>query len=273
MPAIKTPLDLYTRLPRTNCGSCGLSSCLAFAAAVIREEKRLADCPFLEQGTVARLEASITRQTNLDSIRDQQLADLRKEVAHIDLLSRAETLGARPLGPGLAVTCLGRDFIVDRQGGVASQCHTHAWFSLPLLDYVLHCVGKAPSGRWLPFRELANGRTWAPLFEQRCERPMKRIADAYSDLFADLVSMFSGSSSAPVFNSDVSVILHPLPKVPLLICYWRAEDGMESKLHLFFDDTAEENLPAPSLFTLGTGISRMLEKIMHTHTDGKSELS
>jgi hypothetical protein len=47
---------------------------------------------------------------------------------------------------------------------------------------------------------------------------------------------------------------------------------MESQLHLFFDETAERNLPVQSIFTMATGIVRMLERIMHTHTGGKSEL-
>lgn len=273
MTQIRTPLELYKHLPRTNCGSCGISTCLAFAAAVLKEEKRLTDCPFLDPEAAPALEGRLGRHRNMEAIREEQLAELRKKLATIDLPGRAAALGGRVEGPSLVITCLGRDFLIDPQGNVASQCHTHAWFSLPLLDYVLQSKGRAPSGRWVPFRELPNGRTWAPLFEQRCERPMQAIADAYSDLFSDLVSMFSGSSSRPVLDSDVSVTLHPLPKVPLLVCYWRPEDGMASKLHLFFDETAEENLPVESLFTLATGISRMLERIMHTHTDGKSEVS
>jgi hypothetical protein len=59
----------------------------------------------------------------------------------------------------------------------------------------------------------------------------------------------------------------------MLICYWRAEDGMESQLHFLFDDTAERNLSVESLFTMATGIVRMLERIMYRHTDGNSELS
>jgi hypothetical protein len=47
---------------------------------------------------------------------------------------------------------------------------------------------------------------------------------------------------------------------------------MKSQLHLFFDDTAERNLPVESLFTMATGIVRMLERIMYRHTDGASEL-
>lgn len=273
MSQIRTPLELYKHLPKTNCGDCGIATCLAFAAAVIKDEKRLSDCRHLVRDAVARLEGRIGRQVNIESIREEQLKELRKKIVTIDIGSRAKLLGASSNGRTITIKCLGKDFEVDGQGHVASQCHTHAWFSLPLLDYILHSQGKDIAGRWVPFRELQNGKTWNPLFEQRCEKPLKLIADAYSDLFADLVTMFSGSSSYNSFDSDIAVVLYPFPKVPVLIRYWKPEEGMESKLHLFFDDTAETNLHIDSLFTLGTGLVRMFEKIMHRHTGGKSALS
>jgi len=270
---ITTPLQVYKFLPKTNCGECGISTCLAFAAAVIKQEKRLADCPHLDSDTVARYDEKIEKHISMEGIREEQLKELKKAIEAIDLPSRAELLGGRSNGETLVIQCLGKDFEIDRYGNVLSQCHTHAWFSLPLLDYVLHSRGEECAGRWVPFRELEKGATWSGLFEQRCEKPLKQIADAYNELFEDLVRMFSGTSSFNTFNSDISVVLYPLPKVPVLICYWKQEDDIESKLHVFFDDTAEKNLSVESLFTLGTGIVRMLEKIMHRHTDGKSELS
>jgi hypothetical protein len=270
---ITTPLQVYKFLPKTNCGQCGTSTCLAFAAAVIKQEKCLADCPHLDEDTLARYEGKIDRPVNMEGIREDQLKELKKAIEAIDLSSRSELLGGRSDGETLVIKCLGKDFEIDRYGNVLSQCHTHAWFSLPLLEYVLHSRGEECAGRWVPLRELKKGATWSGLFEQRCEKPLKQIADAYNDLFEDLVRMFSGASSFNNFNSDISVVLYPLPKVPILICYWKQEDDIESKLHVFFDDTAEKNLSVESLFTLGTGIVRMLEKIMHRHTDGKSELS
>jgi hypothetical protein len=272
MARFKTPLEIYALLPKANCGECGMATCLAFAAAVLKQEKRLADCTRLKEEDFARLAGNIDRQVNLESARDEQLRELKKQVAGADILSRAERIGARTEGGRLVITCLGKEFSVDRGGTIASQCHTHAWFSLPLLDYALHCEGIAPTRRWVPFRELPRGKTWNPLFEQRCEKPLKRIADSHGELFEDLVSMFSGTSSARALNADIGVVLWPLPFVPLLVCYWEPEDGMESQLHLFFDETAERNLPVESLFTMATGIVRMLERIMHTHTGGKSEL-
>lgn len=273
MSFLRTPLDLYRHLPKTNCGRCGAATCLAFAAAVIAGEKDLPDCPLLDHAARERLAGRIERQVNLERIREAQLKELRDKIATVDILSRVDILGGAGNGRTLTIKCLGRDFEIDRSGAVVSQCHTHSWFSLPLLDYILHCGGVAATGRWVPFRELEHGGTWNPLFERRCELPLKRIADASSGLFGDLVSMFSGQASHPAEDADLAVVLHPFPRVPVLFCYWRAEEGMESKFHLFFDALAEKNLPIASIFTLGTGLASMLERIMYTHMDGQSELS
>jgi len=273
MSKIKTPLEAYSLLPKSNCGACGVSTCIAFAAAVIKQEKRLADCPHLDKGILALTDGQVERQVNIESIQEESLKDLQRKISTIDLASRAVRLGARSNGETLVVKCLGKDFEVDARGAVMSQCHTHAWFTIPLLNYILFSKGEDVAGRWVPFRELERGKTWHPLFERRCEQPLKQIADAHGELFEDLISMFSGESSFNKFSSDISVVLYPFPKVPVLVCYWKPEDDLESRIHLFFDDTAEKNLPIESLFTLGTGLVRMLEKIMQKHTLGKSELS
>ncbi len=273
MSKLRTPLEVYKLLPKSNCGECRVLTCMAFAAAVIKEEKKLADCPHLDKSILNRFGGNIEKQINLESIREETLKDLQAKISAIDIFSRAERIGAESSGRTLVVKCLGKDFEIDAQGKVRSQCHTHAWFTIPLLSYILFSKGETIAGRWVPFRELEQGKTWNPLFERRCEQPLKQIADTHAELFEDLISMFSGASSFNNFNSDISVVLYPLPKVPILICYWKPEDDLESRLHVFFDDTAEKNLPVESLFTLGTGIVRMLEKIMYKHTDGKSEIS
>lgn len=44
------PLDIFRLLPRTNCGACGKSTCMAFAAAVAAGEAGPDDCPPLLEG-------------------------------------------------------------------------------------------------------------------------------------------------------------------------------------------------------------------------------
>ncbi len=134
-----------------------------------------------------------------------------------------------------------------------------------VLNYVLSSKGTPVSSNWVPLRELPSGQDWYRLFGQQCEKLLKKTADSYSDLFADLVHMFSGKQIADQFKSDIAVILSPLPLVPMLICYWKPEEGMDSALNLFFDDTAEDNLGMDGLYSLGTGIARMLEKLSQQH--------
>ena len=103
------------------------------------------------------------------------------------------------------------------------------------------------------------------LFGQRCEKPLKEVADTYTDLFEDMIHIFNGKQVENHYESDISLVLHPLPKVPILICYWRPDDGLESDLNLFFDSTAEDNLNIESIYALATGLVVMFEKIALRH--------
>ena len=67
-------------------------------------------------------------------------------------------------------------------------------------------------------------------------------------------------------------MLHPLPKVPAMICYWRPEDGMESSLDIYFDETADQNLDVGSVFSLGAGLTRMFHKPALRHGIAKATL-
>ena len=97
---------------------------------------------------------------------------------------------------------------------------------------------------------------------------MKKVADTYTDLFNDMLHIFNGRQVEDHYQSDISLVLHPLPLVPILICYWKPEDGLESSLNMFFDSTAEDNLNIESIYALGTGLVRMFEKIALTHGSG-----
>jgi len=43
------PLDLYSLLPRTNCGGCGEATCMAFAFGLLQGERALGQCAPLDQ--------------------------------------------------------------------------------------------------------------------------------------------------------------------------------------------------------------------------------
>lgn len=44
-------MDIFRQLPRTNCGTCGFSTCMAFAAALSQGEAGLEQCPDISDST------------------------------------------------------------------------------------------------------------------------------------------------------------------------------------------------------------------------------
>jgi hypothetical protein len=66
-------------------------------------------------------------------------------------------------------------------------------------------------------------------------------------------------------EADIALILYPLPHFPLLICYQKAEDGLDSVLTLLFDRCCGVNMHIKAIFTLCSGLVQMFAKIAQLH--------
>ena len=265
MYQLKNPMEIFKLLDKSNCRECMEATCLAFAAAVFTGKKQLDECPHLDSDIIERFGGRTVKRKPIEQDLDKSVEQLKRKITTIDLSSTVQRLGARFSDNKLTIKVLGKDFSVDSMGNLSSDIHIHSWVTIPILSYIIGSAGIPVSGQWVPFRELKNGKTWYRLFEQRCEKPLKRVADNYTDLFEDMIHIFDGVQVGNHYASDISLVLHPLPKVPILICYWKPEDGLESSLNIFFDSTAEDNLNIESIYVLGTGLVRMFEKIALRH--------
>jgi hypothetical protein len=258
-------MAIFKHLPRTNCRECLVPTCLAFAVAVFKGDRRLGECPYVDPAVVERFEGRSSNRTELQQEHEKLIEPLRRKISAVDFSSSAERLGAALSGGYLVIKVLGKDFTVHPDGSIVSDIHVHAYVTVPLLDYVVSCAGKTPTGEWVPFRELTDGVSWGPLFADQFERPLKSIADAHPELFENMIRIFGGKPVPSPVGADVSIALHPLPKVPMLICWWKPEEGIESTLGVFVDRTAEENISIESIFTLGVGLVRMFERVAAGH--------
>jgi len=261
----KHAMEIFALLDKSNCGECGETTCLAFAGAVFQGRKGIDRCPRLTPETISHYGHGAKRPNIVDEEREAYLEKLKGEIVDIDLREAAERTGGRFSGDKLTIRVLGKDFRVDTGGKLYADIHVNPWVAIPFLTYVLHSNGLALSGNWVSFRELHNGRERYPLFKQRCEEAMKQLADQYTDFFDDIIHMFSGKKVGAHFESDISVVLSPLPRVPIMICYWKPDEGMASSLNLFFDDTADQNLDIGSVFSLGVGLAQMFGKLALRH--------
>ncbi|QTA93498.1 DUF3786 domain-containing protein [Desulfonema magnum] len=265
MAQLKNVMEVFKLLDKSNCKKCNEPTCMAFAAAVFKGQKQLSECPHLDKETIEKYDGEISTQMTIEQEQYEAIEQMKKKIAETDLPSAAQRLGEIFSDDKLTIKCLGKDFSVDTKGNIITDIHVHSWIAIPVLDYIINGAGVPVSEKWVPFRELEGGKSRYRLFGQRCEAPLKKVADTYTDLFEDMIHLFNGRQVENHYESDISLVLYPLPKVPILICYWKPEDGFESDLNIFFDSTAEENLSIDSIHALGTGLVIMFEKLALRH--------
>ncbi len=268
MTRFNNAMEVFKLLNKTNCRDCDEPTCLAFAAAVFKGQKTLSRCPHVDPQSIERYAGGSSGEETQGTFvteMETQLAPLKQQLQAVDLAAAAQRSGGRFSSGQLTVKVMGKDFSVDAAGRLSSDIHVHGWLALPFFNYILKGQGAPLSGRWVPLRELENGKDWTQFFNHRCEKPLKLLADNYTDLFEDMVHIFNGKPVKQHYQADISLVLHPFPLLPILICYWKPEDGLASSLNIFFDANAERNLPIESIYILATGLVQMFQKIALRH--------
>ena len=272
MPEPKNAMEIFRLLDKSNCRECGKKTCLAFAGAVFQGQISLEACPKLDANIISQFSADSGTHAAAQQYGDEYLHQLKNRIRKIDLAAAAKRLGAQYANGLLTLKVLGKDFSIDADANLYADIHINPWVAAPFMNHVLDGKGIAISGEWVSFRELDGGPPQYALFHKRCETNLKRIADTYTDLFNDMIHLLGGrdvgiqyDASGTQFDADISVVLKPLPKIPLMVCYLAPEDGIDSSLHVYFDKSADQNLDIDSIFTLGVGITQMLERLSQRH--------
>lgn len=265
MVAAKNAMEIFSILDKSNCRKCGEKTCLAFAGAVFLGKRRIDQCPSLSAADIARFSDETLLQKGPEEEQDEYIESLKKCIVELDFPEAAERIGGQTDGKILSIKILGKKFGISRDGSFSTDLHVLPWLVIPAFDYILNCRGTPITGEWISFRELTGGKEKYALFKKRGEDVLKNLADKYPEFFRDVIHMFDGRSVEKKFESDVSVVLFPFPLAPIMICYWKSEDGLGSSLNLFFDKIVEDNLGPESIFFLGTGFAQMVEKLAAHH--------
>ena len=265
MATINNPMEIFKLLNGSNCRDCNEQSCLAFSVAVFKERKPIHACPHLDQAVIDQYSGTVEKPNTIDEYKAEAIEALKQKITGTNLCQAAKRIGAQFADDKLTIKIFGKAFRVDTRGNLSSEVHLNAYMVVPALTYILNGAGTPPRGDWITFRELEGGPPRYAHFQQRCEKPLKRVADTYTGLFSDMLEIFDGRQIDSAIGSDISIVLYPLPNFPLMICYWKPEDGLESSLHIYFDAASDENLDIESNYTMNEGIALMFEKIARRH--------
>jgi len=95
-----TGLDIFKQLPKTNCGDCGVPTCLAFAMKLAQKQASLDQCPHVSEEAKGALEGASAPPISLTTI---GAGDRKLEVGNETVLFRHEETFYHPTGLAVLV--------------------------------------------------------------------------------------------------------------------------------------------------------------------------
>ncbi len=251
-----TPVEIYKELPKTNCGECGQLTCMAFAIAVSKGDTEIQSCPYLNEENVKTLSKSIKK---ID-IKEKIYENLKDEIQKINLRDVADGIGAVITDEGITIRSLGKEFLIKDSGEIITDGEVSIWAKILLLIYI-KMGGKGDiSNKWVAFDELKGGVVKIEALRKEFEIPLSDMLKNDLDPIERIFKIL-GAEEVNDQPSDMAWKMFLLPKVPILILYWRADDEFPPNVKALFDSTTDRFLDVESLVFLCEGLLHAIGSI------------
>ncbi len=253
---MKTAVDVYRLLPRTNCGRCGTGTCFGFAAKLASGMASPDACPAMTEEARAVLSAeSKKRQGSPGTVYEQALKGLREKTRTADFEKIAKRFKARLIGRDcLEMPFLNeayrvcKDSVLGRDGMEARP-----WISILIYNHILMPDPPPPSGEWITFSSVpashAKDKAWAGHVEEVIAR---RFSGDLEGLCAACERM-AGVKAEVEGGHDAAYEFRFFPIYPALLLFYDAvaNEGFPAQCKLLLDRNVPHYLDIESIVVLG----------------------
>jgi hypothetical protein len=197
---------------------------------------------------------------------DDALRVARELAASLDPTTAAERCGALfesdSQGQRFCLSFLGADVEIgypQLDFGPSAQLPPHV--QALLVYYLATCDGSRPTGEWHAFADLPDGRFYSRAFQGYTGDALSRRVGERSTGLSLAVEALGGRGLSPAelaTNADCAWVIPALPRVPVAVVWWDADDEFPSRAELLFDATAPNHLPTDGCAVLGSWLTGRL---------------
>ena len=153
---------------------------------------------------------------------------------------------------GTAVTVTPPDFMARRvDTGASLDTMTQAL----LAYYFVTTDGTLPSGQWVGFTELADGRFYTAAFQSYTGQELARVFGNNGPAFVQAAQRRNGRA---VPFADHAFVFPVLPFVSLLVACWLGDEEFPASYRILFDAHINHHLPTDACAILGSTLARQL---------------
>ena len=187
--------------------------------------------------------------------------DLVKKLAQADYRHALVHLGACEAGDSVTMEVFGRTCYIGPQG-VRATDGERLDFTVRIVTahYLLRAGRGDLTGEWRSYRDFKDGAFFHGAFSQTSEQ---RIARIFTGRIADLKiasEKLGGEALDEDLGGDFSIRFTALPRIPLALVFYDADDDFPASAKILFDASAPLFLDMECLAVLGTILADKLHQ-------------
>lgn len=252
---MKTAVEIYRFLPRTNCGKCGTASCFGFAAKLATHQASLDDCAAMTQAAREALRELSVEHTSPGTVYDQALEFLQPKIQALDFGKVVSLFGATLISPEkLEFRFLNEDYAITKEKILdSSGKEPRPWISIIIYNHLCMPDPPSPAGEWTSFSSIpashAKDKAWAGHVEEVIAKHFSGNGEALKAACEKSGGIRSDMKS----NHDAAYEFRFFPHYPVLLLFYEAmpEENFPAQCKLLLDRTAPRYLDIESIVVLG----------------------
>ena len=218
---------------------------MAFAMKVKKAQASMEDCPFTEAGTSGETQSqqATTGFSNYEQVSD----DLEKEALKTDFRAAADAIGGEYQRQNnrevIKLRMLTRDYEVRKDGLFMDDKYcSDAWTKIIVYDYVRRQSRKPLTGEWVSLGNFPHTASLVKAFQSNAER---KVRETFKNDFSGLklrCAEMGGSGIEGSIKADYTGCFNLLPRVPLYLSFWQADEEFDPDCKILFDSGAEDHI-------------------------------
>jgi len=235
-------IEIYKKLPETNCKECGENTCMAFALKVKNAQCKMSECPYVkhEDEENSTQEPVVTMENNYKRVS----RELEEEIKHVDLKEAADAIGGnyddRNGGGVIWLKMMNNEYEVRKEGLFKSNQYCQdPWPKIIIYDYVRRKGNSPLTGNWVSLGHFPNTASHSKAFQKKAET---KIAEKFNSKMSGLKERckeLEGVEVQDKIKADYVCGFKLLPRVPIYLCFWEADEEYAASCKLHVDSSAE----------------------------------
>lgn len=235
-------IEIYKKLPGNNCGVCGESTCMAFATKVMSAQRKLSGCPYVKQEDERAYDKKPV--TTMENNYKRVSSELEEEIKHVDFKEAAYAIGGhfavRNGGETIRLNMMNKEYEVRKEGLFENDEYCQdSWSKIILYDYVRKKGNTPLTGDWVSLGHFPETASHSKAFQRKAE---SKIAEKFNNNLNGLKERcreLKGLEASGRITADYVCGFNLLPRIPLYVCFWDADEEYAASCKLHVDGSAE----------------------------------